>query len=113
MARRGWGGRKHRSRGEVERILCDYERREQTAVEFANSRGIKPETLRWWLRRRREEGRKGASPPRLVPVRVRETEGGNGGMVEVVLANGRKVRVGVQVDAQAVARLVTALERPC
>jgi len=114
MQRRGWRGSKHRSRVDVERILAEYDCREQSAVEFASNRGIKPETLRWWLRRRREEKSQGGSQARLVPVRLRQIEVGDAEtIVEIVLTNGRRLRVPVHVDADACARLAAALETAC
>ena len=113
MARPRSGWSKHRSRAEVDRILSDYESSGETIVRFAQSQGIKPETLRWWLRRRREASQSAASCPRLVPVRVSNGEGVFGGAVEVALTNGRKLRVSLHEDVDAIVRLAVALERPC
>ena len=92
----------------------------------ARRHGVSPSLVYRW--RRQAEGRavrKAAPrPPAFVPLLldggepasgpppVRPPEGdGLGGHVEVVLRNGRLLRVGVGADAAAVARLAAALER--
>src|SRR5690606_19620624 len=74
----------------------------QSATEYADARGLHAGTLQaWWSRLRREarpaRGAGGATP-RFVPVRVGRTErvlerSPSSGELEVVLGNGRRVRV--------------------
>ena len=79
--------------------------------------GICASVLHRWLRRaRREAGLPVASaPPRLVPVRVApppaEAAGPAAVVLEVVLGNGRVLRVPPGADPAAVAGLAAALER--
>ena len=92
----------------------------------AQRHGVSPSLVYRW--RRQAEGRavrKAPRPPAFVPLLLdggkpasgsappaRPPEGdGLEGQVEVVLRNGRLLRVGVGVDAAAVARLAAALER--
>ena len=93
----------------------------------AQRHGVSPSLMYRW--RRQAEGRAVRKapprPPAFVPLRLdgakpaggsappaRPPEGGGlEGQVEVVLRNGRLLRVGVGADAAAVARLVAALDR--
>ncbi len=93
----------------------------------AQRHGVSPSLVYRW--RRQAEGRAVRKapprPPAFVPLLLdggkpaggsappaRPPEGdGPGGQVEVVLRNGRLLRVGVGLDAAAVARLAAALER--
>ena len=93
----------------------------------AQRHGVSPSLVYRW--RRQAEGRAVRKapprPPAFVPLLLdggepasgsappaRPPEGdGLGGQVEVVLRNGRLLRVGVGADAAAVARLAAALER--
>lgn len=73
--------------------------------EFAAREGLDVERLRRW---RRRLGTSGAAPaPKFVEVRPHAPE-----LIEVVLRSGRVLRVAESVDADAVVRLVDALERP-
>ena len=89
-------------------------------LEVAQRHGISPSLLHRW--RREAEGRpprKAARPaPRLVPLLVGPPAGASapcgaateGAAVEVVLRNGRVLRVGAAADAAMVARLAAVLE---
>ncbi len=93
-------------------------------LEVAQRHGISPSLLHRW--RRDAEGRpprKAARRlPKLVPLLVNAPGGGTppclpdpdgggaGTTIEVVLRNGRVLRVGAAADAAAVARLAAALE---
>jgi transposase len=93
-------------------------------LEVAQRHGISPSLLHRW--RREAEGRPvrklARSVPRLVPLLVgapaeaarpemAEVAGERtGGTIEVVLRNGRVLRVGAGVEAAMVARLAAALE---
>ncbi|QRK10889.1 transposase [Archangium violaceum] len=105
------------SESEARAVLEAYEESGLSVAEFARRHGLGPQRLRWWKKRRREE----ASPERsFVPVHVaappsreeRETAAGAASM-EVVLARGRRIRVEPGFDADALARLVRALEEAC
>ena len=103
---------------------------------FAKQRGLLPERLRWWRDKLMPEAkpaaptgsairfapvrvaRKGSTrpgsssppPPSASPLKAREGEAS----LEVVLANGRRVRVAPGFDTASLTRLITTLEAlPC
>jgi transposase len=92
----------------------------------AQRHGVSPSLMYRWRRQAKGRAVRKAPPrpPAFVPLLLdggkpasgsppaRPPEGdGLGGQVEVVLRNGRLLRVGVGADAAAVARLAAALER--
>ena len=96
----------------------------QDAEEYAAARGLHPRTLAWWGRLLEKEvkptrsvlGRSGQSP-QFLPVRLAASSGaasvGVGAepsTIEVVLLNGRRVRVGSEFQVGALARLLDAVE---
>jgi hypothetical protein len=101
--------RRRRSREEIERLLRAYDGSGQTQARFAEQHGIPLTTLHYWLRRRREDG-SGECRPALVPVTLRPGIGGGGTRIEIALANGRELRVPVDMDVARIARLVTVLD---
>jgi hypothetical protein len=88
----------------------------QSGPEYAQAHDLDAGTLAWWASRLRTEiaarpRRKSKSEPAFLAVRVRQspvrpTEG----TFEVVLANGRCVRVSGDFDAERVSRLLAAVE---
>jgi transposase len=106
------------------RLLAETVEPGARVLEVAQRHGISPSLLHRW--RREAEGRplrRSTRPlPRLVPLLVgapggaslscmtATTEGTTGAAIEVVLRNGRVLRVGVAADAAMVARLAAALE---
>lgn len=121
--------------------LADWARSGLPKVAFCRERGLSSSAFHWWRGElARRDGARGsrlsASPcsakggeakgrPAFVAVRVAEravdravvsprAEGGLAGAVEVVLGNGRRVRVGSGFDVEALVRVVGALEElPC
>jgi transposase-like protein len=100
---------------EAQAVLEAYEASGLSVAEFARRHGLGPQRLRWWKKRRAEEG------PALsfVPVHVAappspeaQRAAGTASM-EVLLARGRRIRVEPGFDADALARLVRALEEAC
>src|SRR6185312_6646475 len=71
---------------------------------FCGAEGLNPMTFCWW---RRELGRRDQPQPSFLPVRVlaENTEPSTVG-IEVVLANGRSVRVGAGFDPRTLVRVV-------
>ena len=104
------GRRRHR-REAVERLLHAYDAAGLSQAGFAKKNRIALTTLQYWLRRRREQG---SDPkprkPALVPVTLRPRAGAVGGQLEVVLTNGRELRLPVDTDVERVTSLVAALE---
>jgi hypothetical protein len=96
----------------------------QDAEEYAAARGLHPRTLAWWGRLLGKEAppqgsaaSRGGRLPQFLPVRLAASSGGasvNVGAepstIEVVLLNGRRVRVGSEFQVGALARLLDAVE---
>jgi transposase-like protein len=105
------------SESEAQAVLEAYEESGLTVAEFARLNGLGPQRLRWWKKKRAEEA---GEAPSFVPVHiaappsrgVREVAPGTARM-EVVLARGRRIQVEPGFDAEALARLVRALEEAC
>jgi len=69
-------GVRHRRRAESDKLLADYRSSGLTQKRWCEEHGIGIASLRYWLKREREEAR-GYS---LVPVEVEGRFGGNGGL---------------------------------
>lgn len=88
-----------------------------TLAGFARQHGLSAQRVRWW--RDRLDGDASfapLSPATIVPVTVVETAprtSSPASMMEVVLASGHIVRVGVDFDAAALEKLVRTLEASC
>jgi hypothetical protein len=96
-------------------LVREQESSGKSVQEFARQRGMSAATLYWW---RSELGRRGAGRGEriaLAPVTVLGTtsparsRGGAG--FEVLLANGRRLCVPRDFDADALRELIAALER--
>jgi len=84
-----------------------------TASSVARRHGISPAHLFLW-RKAHREGALSGSWPTFAPLRIEEgspARAPEGGRMEVVASNGRRVIVGADVDVAALVRLVEALER--
>ena len=117
-------------------ILAEWKKSGLKLATFAKQRGLLPERLRWWRDKLMPEAKPKApagSAIRFAPVRVArkgstrpapssspppsvsppETMEGAANL-EVVLANGRRVRVAPGFDAASLTRLIATLEAlPC
>jgi transposase len=99
--------------GRARELLAEAKQSGESLSAFAERRGIDPQRLYSW--RRKLGAAKGAESPTtseaFVPVRIapdpRATPPSG---FEVVLSEGRVVRVGADFDARALRRLVEALE---
>ena len=90
-----------------------------TVSEVARRHGVAPSLLFTW-RRQAREGRLGGTEaaPLLVPVRIAATEAASpparprrpAGLIEIELGGGRRVRVGRDVDGEALRRVLDVLE---
>jgi transposase len=75
---------------------------------FCGAEGLNPGTFYWW---RREVNRRDRSRSAFLPVRVvAEKVGPSAAGVEVILGNGRCVRVGVGFDPDTLVQTVELLE---
>jgi hypothetical protein len=91
------------------------------SAEYATQRGLKRGTLLWWSRQidavSVADGAAGAAavkPVTFVPLRVREehaeAKSTGQGTIEVILCNGRRVRIAGAVDGGILARVLDAAE---
>lgn len=105
--------KQRRTPAEIEQIVSEFAGSGLNQSQFCQQRGVNPNTLSGYLRRRREDGVAGNRPTALLPVELRaqktKRDGEVAGLV-VVLANGRRIEVGASFDAVTVQRLVQALE---
>ncbi|HEX5752318.1 MAG TPA: transposase [Archangium sp.] len=101
---------------EAQAVLEAYEASGLSVAEFARRHGLGPQRLRWWKKRRAEEAGPALS---FIPVHVAappspEAQRAAGTVsMEVLLARGRRIRVEPGFDADALGRLVRALEEAC
>lgn len=96
-------------------VVGEQEASGKSVREFADSRGLSAATLYWWrsaLGRRENRKRDGIRLARVTVVAPRSSLDSGAG-IEVVLGNGRRVRVPVGFDVEELGRLVTVLERGC
>jgi hypothetical protein len=80
---------------------------------YAARRGINAQRLAWWRMQleRPRRGRGAAAEKRFIEVRAKPVAVTTS--VEVLLTNGRHLRVSDQIDPAVVARLAEALESSC
>lgn len=95
-------------------LVLEAEQPGATVRSVARRHGLEVSLLYRWRRALCSEGEKsGAEGVRFVPVRVASGCGGlaaSGGVIEVVLRNGRCLRVPAGLEAGVLARLAAALE---
>jgi transposase-like protein len=90
------------------RVVARWFRSGLTVRSFCQAEGLNQATFYWW---RRELARRDQPKPAFLPVRVlAEKTGPHAAGVEVVLGNGRCVRVGVGFDPDTLLRIVELLE---
>ncbi len=102
--------RRHRARVGVERLLDAYDSSSLTQADFARANRIALSTLRFWLRRRRDEDGGADRRPALIPVTLRPAIGGIAARIEIALVNGRELRLPIDTAAERVATLAAALD---
>jgi transposase len=89
-------------------VVARWKRSGLSVRTFCRAEGLKPVTFYWW---RRELNRRDQSQPAFLPVCILpEPAEPAGGGIEVVLANGRSLRVGAGFDPQTLVRVVELLE---
>jgi len=83
---------------------------------LARRRGIKPSLLFRWRRERRDAEAATTKPPVFVPVALpapslpTSIAPAKPGTIEIVLAGGRMIRAGTDIDTAALMRIIAALE---
>ncbi len=105
--------------GHWRQLLEQWQRSGQSVRAFCTARGLSEQSLYWWRRELAARDQPPASTdqaplPRFVPVHVRAEPPATlpGDLVEVVLANGRRLRAASDVDPRRLAELAAALEAP-
>ena len=109
-----------RSRAEWTSEVNEWRGSGLNAANYAKQRGLNRGTLLWWSRkvgRSHEEHhavpRSAAVPVTFVPVRVREEpleSASDQGSIEIILCNGRRVRIAGAVDGGILGRVLDAAE---
>ena len=104
-----------RSRQEVDRLVRRFKQSGLSQEAFARSVGIHPMTLGHWVRKdRRRPARRKSRKHTLVPVRIQnaQTTSSTAGL-EVVLENGRVIRVVPGFDRETLVELIALIENQC
>jgi transposase-like protein len=90
-------------------VIARWKRSGVSVRAFCGAEGLNPMTFYWW---RRELTRRDQPQPAFLPVHVlAETTEPSPVGIEVVLANGRSVRVGAEFDPGTLLRVVELLEQ--
>ncbi|RKH09688.1 IS66 family insertion sequence hypothetical protein [Corallococcus sp. CA047B] len=96
---------------EWSRVAEAFEASGLTQREFAIARGVRLSTLQSWVYRRRRAATARGEPVRLLPVQLATAPVASESVLEVVAANGVRLRFAVGADVDYMARLVAALGR--
>lgn len=109
------GKRPSRSRPEWLSEVQQWRQSGQSASEYARAHDLDAGTLAWWASRFKKEAgiprvRRNKPKPAFLAVQVRQSRAPLEGTFEVVLANGRCVRVSGDFDVERVSRLLAAAE---
>ena len=106
--------RKRRSRQEIKRLVAKFETSGLRRSEFCKKHNLALGTLQRGLRRRRMEVEGQSEAKRLVEVKLAGIQHNGSGpgtcTLDVVLAEGRRIEVRRDFDAETLARLIRTLE---
>ena len=106
--------RKRRSRQEIRRLVAEFETSGLRRSEFCQKHNLALGTLQRGLRRRQMEAQGQSEAKRLVEVKLagiqRNGSGAGTCTLDVVLAEGRRIEVRRDFDAETLARLIRTLE---
>jgi transposase-like protein len=105
--------RPRRSPAEIAQILEAFDRSGVSAARFAAEHEISVSTFRSWLVRRREENALPATVSRLVSVELADGAPAVEPTIEVMLGNGRQVRIGAGFDPDALAAVLAVIDGAC
>jgi len=107
--------RKRRSRQEIKRLVAEFETSGLRRSEFCQKHNLALGTLQRGLRRRRMKVEGQSEAKRLVEVKLagiqRNGRGPGTCSLEVVLAEGRRIEVRRDFDAETLARLIRTIEQ--
>ena len=108
------GVRKRRSREEIKRLVREFETSGLRRSAFCHKHHLALGTLQRGLKRRRMEIEGQSEDQRLVEVKMAGIQRNGSGpgtcSLEVVLAEGRRIEVRRDFDAETLARLIRTLE---
>jgi hypothetical protein len=108
------GVRKRRSRREIKRLVREFETSGLRRSEFCHKHNWALGTLQRGLKRRRMQVDGQSESKRLVEVKMagiqRNGSGAGACSLEVVLAEGRRIEVRRDFDAETLARLIRTIE---
>jgi hypothetical protein len=106
--------RKRRGRQEIKRLVMEFESSGLRQSEFCRRHNLAPGTLKRGLRRRRTEVEGQSEAKRLVEMKLagiqRNGSGPGSCSLEVALAEGRRIEVRRDFDAETLSRLIRTLE---
>lgn len=104
--------RVRRSRDEIRKLVGEFQQSGQSQEEFADSIGVHTNTVSKWVREQRH--RKSGQRQAVVPVRVKaEQPQEDLTGIELVLRNGRVIRLGRDFDGNTLNKLIELLETGC
>ena len=105
--------RRNRTPEEIRTIVEQFEKSGLTKSAFANRIDVHVSVLNRWIQRRRMENPRQSAECALVPVRVESRALGLAEAcgLEVVLGNGRLIRVNPGFSEEALGRVVSVLEK--
>ena len=103
--------RSRRKPDEIQRLLNEFEHSGLSKTEFCQAQGIHTSLLYRWLRDKRRNEVLGGKAPTLIPIHIQD--GGFELGFEVVVRNGRAIRIPPNFDERALLRLVRVLETGC
>ena len=105
---------KRRSRREINQLVVEFESSGLRPSEFCHKHGLALSSLQRGLKRRRREVGGPSEGNPLVEIKVAGTKGEGRGpetcALEVVLAEGRRIEVRRNFDAETLARLIRIIE---
>jgi hypothetical protein len=99
---------------EMRRLLAAQRRSGLSLVDFARQRGLRANTLSWWRHRLRGgdgDSECASAGPFIEVSPVRKVEAAQAGVFEVVLEDGKVVRVPERFEEGALRRLLAVLQR--
>lgn len=107
--------RARRSRAEWIKEVRSYRASGQGAEEYAAAHNLNAGTLCGWASKLGKEGARPSSTGRFLPVRIARAEDarasrGPASEIEVVLCNGRRVRIAGEVPREGLAELLALVE---
>ena len=108
----GQGRRSRWREDEARSALTEWKRSGLSAESFASSRSISPTRLSYWSKRLGEETARSGKKIKFVPLSLKTTREVSDGVGQIeIIRDGVILRVREDLDADHVARLVSALAR--